>query len=133
MESAATSTDACGLYVGAVPYLRSGNANQTGEALDTTHWYRFCVSAPLDAETYSVKLYDMGTTHPEATSRNGTLVRKFTNLAYRNGRPVKGISGFALSGFGAPGYSAWNAEDPDALLFDNVKVEILPGMRIIVR
>ena len=39
----------------------------------------------------------------------------------------------ALSGFGAPGYSAWNAEDPDALLFDNIKVEIAPGMMIILR
>ena len=133
MESAASTADACGLYVGAVPYLRSGNANQTGEALDTTHWYRFCVSAPLDAETYSVKLYDMGTTHPGATSPNGTLVWEFANLAYRNGRPANGVSGFALSGFGAPGYSAWNAEDPDALLFDNVKVETPPGMSIIVR
>ena len=75
----------------------------------------------------------MGTTHPGATSRNGTLVREFANLAYRNGRPVRGISGFALSGFGAPGYSAWNAEDPDALLFDNIKVEMPSGMTIIVR
>ena len=133
MESEAKTADACGLYVGAVPWFRSGNANQTGEALDTTHWYRFCVSAPLDAETYSVKLYDMGTTHPGVTTPNGTLVREFANLAYRNGSPVKGISGFALSGFGAPGYSAWDAEDPDALLFDNIKVKVVPGMRIILR
>ena len=133
MESEAKKADACGLYVGAVPWFRSGNANQTGEALDTTHWYRFCVSAPLDAETYSVKLYDMGTTHPGVTTPNGTLVREFANLAYRNGSPVKGISGFALSGFGAPGYSAWDAEDPDALLFDNIKVKVVPGMRIILR
>ena len=133
MESAASTADACGLYVGAVPYLRSGNAYQFGEALDTSHWYRFCVSAPLDADTYAVKLYDMGTTHPEATSPNGTLVGEFADLVYRNGRPVKGISGFALSGFGAPGYSGWDAEDPDALLFDNIKVKVMPGMRIIIR
>ena len=133
MNSAANTADACGLYVGAVPYVRSGDSNQTGEALDTTHWYRFSVSAPLDTETYSMKIYDMGTTHPGATSPNGTLVREFANLAYRNGSPVEGISGFALSGFGAPGYSAWDAEDPDALLFDNIKVKVVPGMRIIVR
>ena len=87
----------------------------------------------LDAETYSVKLYDMGTTHPGATTPNGTLVGEFADLAYRNGRPARGISGFALSGFGAPGYSAWDAEDPDALLFDNIKVETPPGMTIILR
>ena len=130
---AAGSADACGLSQGSKPYARSGVTDQTDAALDTTHWYRFCVSAPLDGGTYSVALYDMGAEHPDPETPNGAFVRRFSNLAYCNGGPTAGISGFALAGFFVPGYSAWDPEDPDALLFDNVVVEAPAPFVMIVR
>ena len=130
---AAGSADACGLSQGSKPYARSGATDQTDAALDTTHWYRFCVSAPLDGGTYSVALYDMGAEHPDPETPNGAFVRRFSNLAYCNGGPTAGISGFALAGFFVPGYSAWDPEDPDALLFDNVVVEAPAPFVMIVR
>ncbi len=130
---AAGSADACGLSQGSKPYARSGATDQTGSALDTSHWYRFRVSAPLEGGTYSVAVYDMGAGHPDPDTPTGALVRQFSGLAYCNGGPTAGISGFALAGFFVPGYSAWNPEDPDALLFDNVVVEKSSSFVIIVR
>ena len=75
----------------------------------------------------------MGAEHPDPETPNGAFVRRFSNLAYCNGGPTAGISGFALAGFFVPGYSAWDPEDPDALLFDNVVVEAPAPFVMIVR
>lgn len=133
VSGAANAADACGLCHGAAPYARSGSTNQTGDALDTTHWYRFAVTAPLAEATYSVAVYDMGTEHPDPETPKGALVRRFAGLAYCNGGPTAGISGFALAGFNVPGYSAWNPEDPDSLLFDNVVLETPEPFVLVVR
>jgi hypothetical protein len=66
----------------------------------------------------------MGALHPEMATPDGELVGLFDDLAYKNGGSDKGISGFALAAFGAPGFSPWNPDDPDAALFDNIRAEI---------
>ena len=134
LDGAAGAADACGLVQGSKPYAMAGATKQSDAALDTTHWYRFCVKAPLAGGTYSVDVYDMGSEHPVPETPDGALVRRFSDLAYCNGGPALGISGFALAGYFVPGYSAWDPEDPDALLFDNIRVETVPsGAMIILR
>ena len=118
------TANACNVYEGAQAYVYSGNASQTGVTATESHWYRFCMTAEVGAPTYSLKIYDMGTAHPEMATQNGELVNSFDDLAYRNGGSANGISGFALSAFGAPGFSSWNPEDPDLVLFDNIQAEI---------
>lgn len=133
-KGAASGANAVGLHVGSVPYVASAGQVQLGEAIDTSHWYRFRVTAPVDGPTYSVKLYDMGASHPEMTSADGALVSSFDNLAYANGGPVDGFSGFSLAAYGVPGFSTYNPEDPDIVLFDNVCVDVSSlGFSIIFR
>lgn len=119
-----STVNAFNVYEGARAYVYSGNAGQTGVTATESHWYRFCVTAEVGAPTYSLKIYDMGTAHPEMATQNGELVNSFEGLAYNNGGSSNGISGFALAAFGAPGFSSWNPEDPDLVLFDNIQAEI---------
>ena len=134
VKAASASANTFGLYTGAKPFATSGSSSQNGTAFDSTHWYRFRVTAPLDSSTYSVKVYDMGTEHPEPSTPEGSLVEQFNDLPYRNGKPASGISCFALAGYGTAGFSAWEEECPDAALFDNVQIEYVPsGLKIIMR
>ena len=128
------NADACGLWTGATPYAYSGSAKQAGTAATAGHWYRLRFKAVVDAPTYSAQIYDMGTSHPELSTADGTRVDTFENLAWKNGAPVNGISGFGLAAFGTPGFTPWDSENPDAALFDNIRAEIVPsGVALIVR
>ena len=129
-----TADDDQGLYYGSVPSVSSGSESVRGTALATTNWYRFCVTAPLDSPTYSVKVYDMGPTHPEMTTPNGTLVQSFDGLAYQNGAPVSGLTCFGLAEFGSAGTLPSDPEDPGNVFFDNIQIETTPlGFMLILR
>ena len=121
---ASAAANAYNVYEGSKAYCYSGSTRQSGVTATESHWYRFCVTAEVGAPTYSVKVYDMGALHPEMATPDGELVGLFDDLAYKNGGSDKGISGFALAAFGAPGFSPWNPDDPDAALFDNIRAEI---------
>lgn len=129
-----TAADDQGLYYGSVPSVSSGSESVRGTALATTNWYRFCVTAPLDSPTYSVKVYDMGPTHPEMTTPNGTLVQSFDGLAYQNGAPVSGLTCFGLAEFGSAGTLPSDPEDPGNVFFDNIQIETTSrGFMLILR
>lgn len=97
-------------------------------AVDATHWYRFVAKADVNARTYDLKVYDMGTTQPEATTPNGTAVVTLKGLAFAASADAD-ISGSALLVSGTSGNS-----DTRFAYFDNVSVETKSrGMFILFR
>ena len=121
-----------GMYMDTVSMVTTNRVVRRGSQIDPSHWYRFRMKATVDAPTYSVKLYDMGTSHPEMSTPDGTLVESFDDLAYSNGGPVNGFSSFALGGFGVPGFEPWNDDDPTTVFYDNIRAEIIPSGALII-
>ena len=124
----------CGMFMDTVSMVATNGVAIRGAQVDPSHWYRFRVVATVGSPTYSVKLYDMGTSHPETSTPDGTLVESFDNLAYGNGGPEKGLSSFALCGYGVPGFEPWNDDDPTGAFYDNIRAEVVPsGVMLIFR
>jgi len=122
-----------GMFMDTVSMVATNGVVIRGAQVDPSHWYRFRVVAKVGSPTYSVRLYDMGTSHPETSTPDGTLVESFDNLAYGNGGPAKGLSSFALGGYGVPGFEPWNDDDPTGAFYDNIRAEVVPsGVMLIV-
>lgn len=104
---------------------------------DWTHWYRFEATADVDAQTYALAAYDMGTTHPELTTAtaSGRLVFVRENLPFRMSlTDGRGLSTLAVCFEGCAKDAPWNAYDDGQVYVDNIEVcHNPPGLCIIVR
>lgn len=102
-------------------------------AIDTSHWYRFRVkAAPTNAGgTFTVKVYDQGTTKPAASDADGTLVETFSDLALP---PFdgEGMTTFGLAAAGFAGTRGGGLDDPNVALVDNLSVNFNPAAFVIV-
>lgn len=122
-------------------YYVNGNGDGTASsvkltsvAVDRTHWYRFAATADMEANQWSLKIYDMGSVQPTLAAANGTLVAEAANLGFRN-VPVGGISSVGLATFGvSSSLDGLGTADPGPVFYDNIRVEKEPkGMFLIFR
>ena len=98
-----------------------------------TNWYRFKAEADLAANTYQVKVYNMGTAQPTLqtpTPSQPVAVfenNRFTTDMRRAGDPdtkLNGISALGLAAFGVRGGGLYPANE--TALVDNLQVSVKP-------
>jgi len=95
------------------------------------NWYRFVAKVNLDDETFDVKVYDMGATHPTPETPCGTLVGSVSGLHLMN--PLDdGISSLEVSCFGVTSTFGETGVDPLHALIDNITVYKPQGLIVVV-
>ena len=103
-------------------------------AISNDHWYRFKVTVSPDKNKYSVRLYDMGTTHPTVQSATGTLVGSASDLPFLNDLDSgDGISAFNIHAYGMGGTIGEAGVDSDNVLIDNIHVAPCSGTMIVIQ
>jgi hypothetical protein len=103
-------------------------------AISNDHWYRFRVTASPDENKYSVRLYDMGITHPTVQSATGALVGLASDLPFLNDLDRgDGISAFNIHAYGMGGVVGEAGVDSGNVLVDNICVTACPGMMIVIQ
>ena len=98
------------------------------------HWYRMEGTTLSGSDNWKLRVYDMGTAHPEIDAPTGPLVATLDGLARRGSGATSGISALAISSGGFSSRDPWDPYDPGRVLLDNLVVTALPsGTCIIVR
>ena len=121
------------------PYYFAGCTAQVGNTtldaeIDETHWYRFRLEVNPENGTYDAQLRDMGTSHPTAETKGGTIVATATGLAFENALAAgEGISTIHIAGDGLAGAYGSLGVDPAHVLIDNLKMTIPDPFMLIVR
>ena len=100
--------------------------------VDPSHWYRFVVKGDATAGTYDLDVYDMGATHPTASSPAGGLVQSWTGLGFRHVF-TEGLTSLGLATYGNPMITASDPADPGLALYDNLRVSTPQGLVLEVR
>ncbi len=106
----------------------------TAAQINPSHWYRFAVTVRPETGTYSVRVFDMGATHPECGGANGgTFVAEQRDIPFLNEMGEEGIGAFYIHSYGARG--DWNVTGMDAgnVLVDNIVVSTIPGSVFTIR
>ena len=109
----------------------SGTYNYLSASVDGTaqKWYRFVVRINVDAATYDVKVYDMGTTHPSPETPRGALVGEATGLNLMN--PIgDGISSLDVACYAVSSTLGETGVDPLHVLIDNISIARPSGLII---
>lgn len=112
----------------------SGAYNYLSETVDgkAQKWYRFVARINVDAATYNVSVYDMGTTHPTPESPRGALVGSATDLHLMN--PLEdGISSLDVACYAITSTFGETGIDPLHALIDNISITRPKGFSMIVR
>ncbi len=121
------------------PYYFAGCKAQVGGTeldaeIDETHWYRFRIKADPESGTYDANLYDMGTSHPDADTRAGSLVATATGISFENALASgEGVSTILIEGDGLAGEYGSLGVDPTHVLIDNLRLTIPDPFMMIVR
>lgn len=104
------------------------------KACEADHWYRFVATAKPADRMWSLKAYDLGTTHPDVdTPTPAETFAAFDNLTWRAGAE-DALSALGLTAGGCQGWQPWDVYDSGNLLVDNIVVERLPlGLTLHVR
>lgn len=134
-NSSTTSAGTWGVYQNVSAYGTEGDGvgNSTDVlsdvTIDASHWYRFQAEIVLSANTYSLKVYDMGSSHPTLETPTPSVpVAEIGGLRFRRnmqgvGEPLENLealSSFALAAFGVRGTDLYPPEERalvDNLLF----------------
>ena len=110
-------------------------------SIDTSHWYRFKAEIVPIANTYSLKVYDMGTAQPTLeTPTPDAPVAVFDGLRFKTnmrkpGDPeerLEALSAFSVAGFGIRGSQLFPPEEQalvDNLLFSVKRTGTMIGIR----
>ena len=97
-------------------------------------WYRFRVTVSPNENKYSVRLYDMGTTHPTVQSATGVLVGSASDLLFLNDLDSgDGISAFNIHAYGMGGVVGEAGVDSGNVLVDNICIATCPGTKIVIQ
>ena len=103
-------------------------------AIATDHWYRFKVTVRPQDGVYGIRLYDMGTAHPVASSPAGALIGSEDGLAFVNELPAgEGVSAFNLHAYGVGGVLGEAGVDADNVMIDNIVAVGIPGTVYMLR
>jgi len=118
-------------------YAYQGNGDGSGAgmsgtaAVDTTHWYRFVALLDLNANTYTVAVYDMGTDQPVLDAAlpaspvetfGGTTFRFRMDLSDATG----GLTTLALSAYGVMGGDDASTDITLTARYDNLVIASKP-------
>ena len=103
-----------------------------GVFVKTDHWYRMEGRTLSGSDSWKLRVYDMGTAHPEIDAPAGPLVTARDGLARRG--TTSGISAIAITAGSVTGLDPWDLYDRGRVLVDNIVVTAIPaGACIIVR
>ncbi|MBP5542804.1 MAG: hypothetical protein ILM98_01905 [Kiritimatiellae bacterium] len=117
------STTVCPYYFAGCK-AKVGNTELDAE-IDTTHWYRFRLEVNPEAGTYDAKVIDMGTAHPTAETKGGTVVGTVSNVAFANSLAAgEGVSTIHIAGDGLAGAYGSLGVDPAHILIDNLRLSV---------
>ncbi len=110
----------------------NGTTAWNGSNLDrsASRWYRFKAKIDATHGTWSLSVFDMGTSHPTAESR-GSLLGKREGLALGE-IPSEGITSIGLKVQGAPAGMRYYEDSDGGVLFDNIVIREVRGGVIIV-
>lgn len=123
----------------ACPYYFAGCTAQVGGTtlyadIDETHWYRFRLEVDPEGGTCDAKLYDMGTTHPTAETKGGTLVATATDITFENALATgEGVSTILIEGDGLSGAVGSLGVDPAHVLIDNLRLSVPNPFTLVIR
>ena len=106
----------------------------TDAQIDPSHWYRFAVTVRPELGTYSVRVFDMGDTHPECDgAAGGTFVAERRGIPFLNEMGEEGIGAFYIHSYGARGTPDNTGMDAGNVLVDNIVVDVVPGTVLSIR
>lgn len=131
----ANGADASGSrFTSRVLTVGTTTATSTSAAtVDPTHWYRFRVVAKPPEGTFTVTVYDQGTTHPGMADADGSPVATFADVTLPFSR-LEPMTAIGLCGCGLAGSLGGGANDADVALVDNLSVNGTPlGLAVIIR
>jgi len=132
-ESTDTSTDVWGVYPNVSIFATDGDGTGnysnvlSAASIDIGHWYRFTAEIESAANTYAVKVYDMGTVQPTLdTPTPAQPVASLDGLRFKmnmrkTGDPedrLNALSSFSIAGFGIRGSQLFPPEEQ--VLVDNL-------------
>ena len=84
--------------------------------------------------TCDAKLYDMGTTHPKAETKGGTLVATATDITFENALATgEGVSTILIEGDGLSGAVGSLGVDPAHVLIDNLRLSVPTPFTLVIR
>ena len=112
------------------PFYFAGCKAQVGGTeldaeIDTTHWYRFRLEVNPENNTYSAIVRDMGTEHPTADTKGGTVVATASNVAFDNALASgEGVSTILIEGQNVSGAYGSLGVDPAHILIDNLSLTV---------
>ena len=121
------------------PYYFAGCKAQVGGTaldadIDETHWYRFRLDVDPEDGICDAKLYDMGTTHPTAETKGGTLVATATDITFENALAAgEGVSTILIEGDGLSGAVGSLGVDPAHVLVDNLRLSVPTPFTLVIR
>ena len=121
------------------PYYFAGCKAQVGGTeldaeIDTTHWYRFRLEVNPENSTYSATVRDMGTEHPTAETKGGTVVATTSNVAFDNTLAAgEGVSTILIEGQNVSGAYGSLGVDPAHILIDNLRLTVPSPFVILMR
>lgn len=137
-DSASTEADRFGVYPDVSFLVADGNgagasSNKLINGVVYTNWYRFKAEADLAANTYQVKVYNMGTAQPtlETPTPSSPVAvfenNRFTTDLWHTGdsdEKLDGISAIGLAAFGVRGGGLFPANE--TALVDNLCLWVKP-------
>ena len=112
------------------PYYFAGCKAKVGNTeidaeIDTTHWYRFRLEVNPENSTYSATVRDMGTAHPTAATKGGTVVGTVSDVAFANTLASgEGVSTILIEGKNVSGAYGSLGVDPAHILIDNLSLTV---------
>ena len=121
------------------PYYFAGCKAQVGGTaldadIDETHWYRFRLDVDPEDGICDAKLYDMGTTHPTAETKGGTLAATATDITFENALAAgEGVSTILIEGDGLSGAVGSLGVDPAHVLIDNLRLSVPTPFTLVIR
>ena len=105
----------------------------TADQIDPSHWYRMVATVRPELGTYTLKVFDMGTTHPECDSESGSLVAEQKDVPFLNEMGEEGVGAFYIHSYGARGTPDITGMDAGNVLVDNIEVRTIPGSIFSIR
>lgn len=105
----------------------------TAEQIDPSRWYRMVATVRPETGTYSVRVFDMGLTHPECDGAGGVFVAERKDIPFLNEMGAEGIGAFYIHSYGARGTPEITGVDAGNVMVDNIVVDAIPGAILSIR
>ena len=105
----------------------------TAEQIDPSRWYRMVATVRPETGTYSVRVFDMGLTHPACDGAVGVFVAERKDIPFLNEIGDEGIGAFYIHAYGMRGSPDVTGVDDGNVMVDNIAVELIPASILSIR